>query len=196
MRFDGEARHSLAGSIAWPDRTQQFSGLIRAQLPRCAGRNQVGEHNVQSIDGLGTGLDQVVAVFDDRPQRGDGTIHSCTRQPVSGQRSDAHRDSISVDALAAVPGGEQPYPCRQFRGDVEHHQPFVAQPVRQRRLSPVVSSTVHSTSFQRVLGTAATTKAGKWHYTALYLFKLGVLVDDCMQVLHEGPRRLAQVHRR
>jgi len=31
----------------------------------CACRNEVGEHNVEAIDGLGAGFDQVVAVLDD-----------------------------------------------------------------------------------------------------------------------------------
>ena len=38
------------------------------------GRDEVGEHDVEAVDGLGAGADQVVAVFDDRAQGRDGLV--------------------------------------------------------------------------------------------------------------------------
>ncbi len=54
----------LAGRVVGSHAAQQGSGAVRSQA-RCATSNEVGEHDVESVDRLGSGLHQIVAVFDE-----------------------------------------------------------------------------------------------------------------------------------
>jgi len=62
----GQASQGLAGGIAWTGSTQKLGGLVGGELTLRPGRDEIGEHDMEAVDGLGTGFDQVVAVFDDR----------------------------------------------------------------------------------------------------------------------------------
>ena len=42
------------------------AALVGGEVTLRTGRDEVGEHDVEAVDGLGAGFDQVVAVFDDR----------------------------------------------------------------------------------------------------------------------------------
>jgi hypothetical protein len=61
----GEATQRFAGGIAGTDPAQEFGGPLSCEVTLGAGRDEVREHNVEAIYGLGAGFDQVVAVFDD-----------------------------------------------------------------------------------------------------------------------------------
>ena len=54
------------GGIAWTGSAEKVGGLVGRELTLRTGRDEVGEHDVEAVDGLGAGFDQVVAVFDDR----------------------------------------------------------------------------------------------------------------------------------
>ena len=62
----GEAPQGFAGCIAGTGSAQEVGGPVGCEFTVGAGRGEVGEHNVEAVDGLGAGFDQVVAVFDDR----------------------------------------------------------------------------------------------------------------------------------
>ena len=64
----GEAAQRFAGGVAGPAAAQELGGVIGGQVTPGTAGDEVGEHHVQAVDGLGAGLDQVVAVFDDRAQ--------------------------------------------------------------------------------------------------------------------------------
>jgi len=54
----------LAGRVAGS--TLRSRAAARSALrQRCATSNEVGEHDVESVDRLGSGLHQIVAVFDE-----------------------------------------------------------------------------------------------------------------------------------
>jgi hypothetical protein len=93
----------------------------------------MGEHDVQPVDRLGAGLDQVLAVLDDRAQRGHRGIHPGCAQPLRGQCGHPNRGGVGGIALAAMSGGEQSYPRRQLRRDIHYFHTVIAQTVRQRR---------------------------------------------------------------
>ena len=48
-------------------------------------------------------------------------------------RGDRHADGVGIVVLAAVAGGQHPYPGGEFGGNVEDVDPVGAQPGRQRR---------------------------------------------------------------
>ena len=115
-------------------RTRRSISAARAALrPPVRRRGQAGEYDVEPVDGLGgAGLDQVIAVLDDRPQRGDRGIHPGGGQSVRGERGDPDGHGVSIVALAAVTGGQKPHPGGQLRGDVDHVHTVLAQAARQR----------------------------------------------------------------
>jgi len=90
-----EAAQGLAGRVAGTGSAQKLGGLGSGELTLRAGRDEAGEHDMEAVDGLGAGLDQVVAMFDDRAERGDGALDGdrrsdCVRfgrrSPRSGRR--------------------------------------------------------------------------------------------------------------
>jgi hypothetical protein len=48
--------------------------MIGAQVAPGTSRNQPGEHDMESVDGLGAGLHQVIAVLDDSAQSRGSSI--------------------------------------------------------------------------------------------------------------------------
>ena len=85
-----------------------------------SGGGEVGEQDVEPVDGLGAGLDQVVAVFHHGPQGGDGGVHRGGVESGGGQCGDPDRHGVGLVGLAAVPGGEHPHPGGQLGGDIGH----------------------------------------------------------------------------
>jgi hypothetical protein len=57
----GKAPHGFAGCIAGPDPAQEFGRPLGREVTVGACRSGVSEHNVEAVDGLGTGFDQVIA---------------------------------------------------------------------------------------------------------------------------------------
>ena len=55
----------LAGRVVGSHAAQQGSGAVRTQVTAGATSNEVGEHDVESVDRMGSGLHQIVAVFDE-----------------------------------------------------------------------------------------------------------------------------------
>jgi nuclear transport factor 2 (NTF2) superfamily protein len=45
---------------------RELSGPLGGEITLSAGRDEGGQHDVEAVDGLGAGFDQVVAVFHDR----------------------------------------------------------------------------------------------------------------------------------
>ena len=97
-----------------------FAGGSRGRTPRGArrplsgevtagaGRYEVGEHDVEAVDGLGAGLDQIVAVLDDRAER--ITVHRRPRIHWA-LRAAIARSGVGIVVLARgsrelVSGGE------------------------------------------------------------------------------------------
>lgn len=93
----------------------------------------MGEHDMEPVDRLSAGLDQVLAMFDDRPQCGHRGIHPGGARPLRGQCRHPNRDGVGVGALAAVPCRKQSYPRCQLRRDIHYFHTVIAQAVRQRR---------------------------------------------------------------
>jgi hypothetical protein len=62
----GEAAQGLAGGIAGTDPAKELGGPLGREVTLRTGRDEVGEHDMEAVDGLGAGFDQVVAVVDDR----------------------------------------------------------------------------------------------------------------------------------
>ena len=60
-----EAAQGFAGDIAGPDPAEELGGPLGGEVTLGTGRDEVGEHDMEPVDGLGAGFDQVVAVFDD-----------------------------------------------------------------------------------------------------------------------------------
>ena len=58
----GEAAQGFAGCIAGPDPAEEFGGPFGGEVTLRACRDEVGEDDVEAVDGLGAGFDQVVAV--------------------------------------------------------------------------------------------------------------------------------------
>jgi hypothetical protein len=62
----GQATQGSAGCIAGTDPAQEFGGPLGREVTVRACRDEVGEYNVEAVNGLSAGFDQVVAVLDDR----------------------------------------------------------------------------------------------------------------------------------
>lgn len=62
----GKAAQGFAGGIAGTDPAKELSGPVGGEVTLGTGGDEAGEPNVEAVDGLGAGFDQVVAVFDDR----------------------------------------------------------------------------------------------------------------------------------
>jgi hypothetical protein len=60
-----EPAQCSTGGIAGADPAQEFGGPLGGEVTARAGRNEVGEHDMEAVDGLGAGFDQVVAVLGD-----------------------------------------------------------------------------------------------------------------------------------
>jgi hypothetical protein len=80
----------------------------------------VGQQYVQPVDGLGARVDQVLAVFHDSAQSGDGSVDRRCVKPGGSQCRDTDRDRVGLVGLAAVSGGEHPHSSGQFGGHVGH----------------------------------------------------------------------------
>ena len=124
----GEAAQGLAGGIAGSDPAEEFGGLARRSRSRlCAGGDEVGEHDVEAVDGLGAGFDQVIAVFDDSAQGGDGALDG-----GGGERACAVSAAIPTLSgvggvgFAAVPGRQHPHPGSELGGDIDDVDPVGA----------------------------------------------------------------------
>jgi hypothetical protein len=87
---------------------------------------------VQSVDRLGAGAHDVVAVLDHGAQRDDGVLDGGGAQPGRGQCGNADRDRVGVVVLATVPGGQHPNPSSQLGGHVHCLDPVARQPCSQR----------------------------------------------------------------
>jgi hypothetical protein len=56
---------SVLPAVSWGRTLRSRAAARSAVRQRCATSNEVGEHDVESVDRLGSGLHQIVAVFDE-----------------------------------------------------------------------------------------------------------------------------------
>jgi hypothetical protein len=80
---------------------------------------------------LGAGLDQVVTVFYQGAQGGDGRIDGGGVEPGGGQGGDAYRDRVGFVSFAAVPGRQHPDPGSEFGRYIHHIDAVGGQPLGQ-----------------------------------------------------------------
>jgi hypothetical protein len=73
---------------------QQLRGRVGGQAGRGAAGDELGEQRVQPVHRLGSGPDQVVAVFYECPQRGCGLIDAHGLQLWGGHRDGSDRDGV------------------------------------------------------------------------------------------------------
>jgi hypothetical protein len=116
----GQAAQRLERGLAGPDLAQDVRGAVRRQTTRCSWGCEVGQQDMQPVDGLGAGFDQVLAVFHHGAQGGDGSVHRGCVESGGGQCGDTDRDGVSFVGLAAVPGGEHSNSGGEFGGHVGH----------------------------------------------------------------------------
>jgi hypothetical protein len=93
---------------------------VGGEAARQARRDELDQQGVEPVDGLGASADKVVAVLGQCPQRGDLLVDGDGMQFWRGPGRDPDREGISLIALAAMAGGQQPHPARQLRGHVHH----------------------------------------------------------------------------
>ena len=100
---DSQAAQRLDCGIAGPYLAQDVSGAISGQTARGARGCEVGEQHVQAIDGLGAGLDQVVTVFHQGAQGGDGRIDGGGVEPGGGQAATPTETASASSVLRPCP---------------------------------------------------------------------------------------------
>jgi hypothetical protein len=113
-------------------RAQQLCGVFGSESDGCAGGDELCEQDVQAVDGLSTGFDQVVAVLDHCAQRHDRVVELRGLQPCRGQRGDTDGDGVGIVVLASMSDRKQAHTGSQFRGHIKDVKAIVGEPGRQR----------------------------------------------------------------
>ena len=129
----------LAHHVAWPDAGQQLAGLRGGEIPLRPTRDELEQQLMKLTHHPGVLLTEAPTPVDQQPQQLELLVIDDSPKTAHAHADQGDRVGVGVVGLAALPGGEDPYPRRQLRRHVHHGLALGDEALRDMAADPLTA---------------------------------------------------------